>query len=199
MGSSDTREIDRRTLLGKLAAAGAVGWVAPTILSSSPAAAGIFTAKCAPGNVTATNAFVPVNCLNNGSNVTITITFNGPCPCGGTRIWCSQRNTPTTSASSTATVLSFLQFVPIGSVTITGRVALGCTDRDGDTQFARYDWSMVAFDNGNACNTAINSISGMTLSNRTLVTQPACATIVTAAAARSAQGEAPTGATRQTI
>ena len=35
------------------AAAGAVGWTAPVILSSAPVSAGVFTAKCAPGTITA--------------------------------------------------------------------------------------------------------------------------------------------------
>ena len=52
-------------------------------------------------------------------------------------------------------------------------MALGCTDRDGDRQFAVYNWSMTARDSGAACASA-NSISAVTLSGRTLVTSAAC-------------------------
>lgn len=195
MSEKDTSELDRRKLLKRLAGAGAAGWVAPVILSSSPAAAGVFTAKCAPGTITGTNSFVRTACLSNGSNITITLVFSGPCPCGGVQVWCAQKNTPTPTASSATQTLVFSQFVPIGSVVISGKVGLGCTDRDGDRQFAVYDWSMTASDNGQACNTVINSITPLTFSNRTLVTSATCPSLASFAAV--ATQSAPTGATRQ--
>jgi hypothetical protein len=178
MESTPTGEVDRRALLRKLAVAGAVGWTSPIILSSSPAAAGVFTAKCAPGAITATNSFVQTGCTGSNTTLTVTINFAGPCPCGGTKLWCAQKNAPGAvvfSSSSTLTMTGLV--VPInGSITISGRVALGCTDRDGDTQYARYNWTMTATDNGAACNVA-NSISGVTLSARTLFTQATCPTL----------------------
>jgi hypothetical protein len=175
MEPTSTGEVDRRALLRKLAIAGAVGWTSPVILSSSPASAGVFTSKCAPGTITASASFVQTGCNNSGTTIRITINFSGPCPCGGTQQWCARKNSPApTVTSSTSTLVMSGIAVPIfGSTTISGRVGLGCTDRDGDTQFALYNWSMTASDSGAACSVA-NSISGVTLSGRTLVTSPTC-------------------------
>jgi len=166
---------DRRSLLRRAAAAGAVGWTAPVLLTTEVALAGVFSAKCAPGNVTASASFVRTACAGASSTIVITINFAGPCPCGGAAVWCSQKNSPTPTVSSATSTLSFPVTVPIFStVTITGKVALGCTDRDGDRQFAVYNWSMTASDNGGPCSTVVNSISGVTLSSRTLASSATC-------------------------
>jgi hypothetical protein len=199
----ETRRVDRRALLRKAAAAGAVGWTAPVILTSAPAAAaGVFTAKCAPGNVTATASFVRTACRNNNSDIRITIVFSGPCPCGGAQLWCARKVSPLVT-SSTSTIV-FTVTTPIGViVNISGQVALGCTDRDGDRQFAAYNWSMRATDNGNPCSEVVNSISGVMLSNRTLITSATCplpATLSSSLSSASAEpaivSSAPAGATR---
>lgn len=186
----ETRRVDRRALLRKAAAAGAVGWTAPVILTSAPAAAGVFTAKCAPGNVTVSSvSFVQVagSCTDERTEIDITINFAGPCPCGGTPIWCGQLNTPARYAPGTITgsTLRFRVRIPIfNTIPINGRVALGCTDRNGDRQYARYNWSMTATDNGNACPVA-NSISGVTLSGRTLVPSVGCPSLAASSLAGS--------------
>jgi len=170
-------------LLKKLAGAGAVGWVAPVILSSSPAAAGVFTAKCAPGTITSTNSFAQTGCDGGGTNVNITISFAGACPCGGVAVWCAQKNSPTPVVTSAAPSLFFNVRVNIGVATvISGKVGLGCTDRDGDRQFAVYDWTMNATDNGGPCASA-NAITPVVLSNRTLVTSLACPSLASFAPA----------------
>lgn len=196
----DRKRVDRRALLRRAAAAGAVGWTAPIILTSSPAAAGVFTSKCAPGTVTATASFVRGACRSNNSDITITINFSGLCPCGGTRLWCTRKSTPTPVVTTTTSTLAFLVTVPVVSaITITGRVALGCTDRGGDTQYAVYDWSMTASDNGGPCSGVINAISGVTLTGRTLVNSVGCppaTTLLTAPATAGSSGPAP-GVTRQ--
>jgi hypothetical protein len=177
--AADRKRVDRRALLRNAAAAGAIGWTAPVILSSGPVSAGVFTAKCAPGAVTVSSvSFVRGACRSNNSDITITINFAGVCPCGGTRLWCTRKSTPTPVVTGTTSTLVFLVTVPVLSpiapITITGRVALGCTDRSGDTQYAVYNWSMTAQDNGQPCDTVINTISGVTLSGRTLVTSVGC-------------------------
>jgi hypothetical protein len=178
-----TQGLDRRALLRRAAAAGAVGWVAPIIISTSAVSAGVFTAKCAPGSITATATFVRINCLASTSSITITITFSGPCPCGGTKRWCAQKNTPSPIVSSSAATLSFPVTIPAGgSTVITGKVALGCADLDGDIQYATYNWSMSAFDNFAACSTVVNSLSAVTLSGRTLVNSVACPSLAALAA-----------------
>lgn len=169
------RGFDRRALLRRAAIAGAAGWTAPVVLTCETAAAGVFTAKCAPGNITASATFVRTACLAASSTIVITITFAGPCPCGGTKRWCARKNSPTPTVSSTTATLAFPVTIPIAAtITITGKVALGCTDGDGDTQYAVYNWSMTATDNGAACSTVVNSISAVTLSGRTLVVSNSC-------------------------
>ncbi len=194
------RRVDRRALLRKAAAAGAAGWTVPVILSSSAASAGVFTAKCAPGTITATASFVRTDCLSQSSTVTITITFAGPCPCGGTKLWCAQKNSPGTVVSSTAATLVLPNIsVPIfGSTAITGKVALGCTDRDGDRQYAVYNWSMTASDNGGPCNTVVNTISAVTLSGRTVTASVGCPSLAGAAILAAPNSAAPPGAVRST-
>lgn len=193
--STDPR-FSRRAALRRAAIAGGVGWVAPVVLTSSPAAAGVFTAKCAPSAVTATAGFVQTGCTAFNSTIRITISFNGTCPCGGTALWCVQKNSPSPSVSGTSSVFVFSVTISVfTTVTIRGKVALGCTDRDGDTQYAVYDWVMTATDNGSACSVA-NSISGVTLSNRTLVTQSACPSLASLAPL-SLPPAAPPGARRQ--
>jgi hypothetical protein len=189
--------MDRRALLRKAAAAGAVGWTAPVILSSSPAAAGVFTAKCAPGNVTASASFVRTACRSNNSDISITINFSGPCPCGGTALWCAQKNSPTPAVSTTTSTLVFVVTIPIrATITISGRVGLGCTDRDGDTQFALYNWSMTATDNGRACSFVTNSISGVTLTGRTTVNSATCPPLTAGFAAPAILSAPSSGLTR---
>lgn len=48
-----------------------------------------------------------------------------------------------------------------------------CVDRDGDYQWASYNWSMVASDSGAACNSAFSGTNPV-LTNRQLHTQTAC-------------------------
>ena len=181
-GLTQENDVDRRALLRRLAIAGAVGWVAPVVVTSSPVSAGVFTAKCAPGAITATATWVRINCLSTTSAITITLTFNGPCPCGGTKRWCVQKNTPAPAATSTTATLSFPVTVPAGGSTlITGKVALGCADRDGDIQYAVYTWSLSAYDNYAACSTVVNSLSAITFTGRTLVTGTACPPLAAAA------------------
>jgi hypothetical protein len=166
--------VDRRALLRKAVAAGAVGWTVPVIISSGPAAAGVFTSKCAPSAITALAGFTQLNCTNNDTRVQITISFSGSCPCGGTPQWCARKNSPGGAGSFLGTVLQFAVTIPIRrTINIAGKVALGCTDGDGDTQFAVYDWTMTATDNGSACSTA-NSISGVSVTGRTLVNSATC-------------------------
>lgn len=174
-GSPPDQGFDRRALLRRAAAAGAVGWAVPVVLTSEVVSAGVFTAKCAPGNVTASASFVQTACTATLTTIVITINFSGPCPCGGTATWCAQKNSPTPTVSSSTSTLAFPVTIAISTtVTITGKVALGCTDRDGDRQFAVYNWSMTARDSGAACASA-NSISAVTLLvPRTLVTSAAC-------------------------
>lgn len=169
------REYDRRALLRRAAAAGAVAWTAPVIISSAPVSAGVFTAKCAPGTITASAGFVRTACRSNNSDIRITINFAGPCPCGGVSLWCAQKNSPGSVVATGTSTLVFTVTVPIFStITIAGKVGLGCTDRDGDRQFAVYDWSMTARDNGQACSTVVNSISAVTLSGRTVTNSATC-------------------------
>ncbi len=191
------REFDRRALIRKAAIAGAIGWTTPVILTTKAAAAGVFTAKCAPGNVTATPSFVRTACGIFSSTITITILFSGTCPCGGGGLWCSQKNSPAPTVSSPSSTLSFSVTIPVFStVTITGKVALGCTDRDLDTQYAIYNWSMTASDSGAPCNVVADSISAVTLSGRTLAASVGCPSL---AALTPAVAPAPaTGATRTT-
>ncbi len=191
------RSFDRRALLRKAATAGAVGWTVPVIVSSSPVSAGVFTAKCAPGTVTATATFATVLCQANSSTMNITINFAGSCPCGGTGLWCTQKNTPTPVVTgTTATLVLPNILIPISpTINIAGRVALGCTDRDGDRQYAVYNWTMTARDNGGACNTAFQSITQPVLSNRTLVTSASCPSLA-AAAVFSATATPPPGVVR---
>jgi hypothetical protein len=183
----DRTRVDRRALLRKAAAAGAVGWAAPVILSSGPVAAGVFTAKCAPGAVTAGASFTQTGCTNNDTTLRITINFSGPCPCGGTQQWCAQKNTPTPAVTSATSTLVFTVVVPIrGSTVVNGKVGLGCADRDGDRQFAIYNWTMTASDNGNACNVA-NSITAVTLSGRTVTNSATCPPLTAALVAAAPQ------------
>ncbi|HRB04001.1 MAG TPA: hypothetical protein PLP26_11585 [Ilumatobacteraceae bacterium] len=71
--------------------------------------------------------------------------------------------------------------MPIGTtIAITGKVALGCNDRDGDTQFAVYDWTMTATDNASGCSTA-SSITGATLTGPTFVLSATCPSLAAAA------------------
>ena len=182
MTSFDGERFDRRAALRRAAAAGAVSWVAPVVLSSSPAAAGVFTSKCAPSAITASASFVQTACTAFNSTISITINFSGSCPCGGTSLWCAQKNSPAPTVSSTTSSLVFSVTIGIFStITISGKVALGCTDRDGDTQYAVYNWSMTATDNGAACSVC-NSISGVTLSGRTLVSSSGCPSLAALAA-----------------
>jgi len=77
--------------------------------------------------------------------------------------------------------LRFTVSVPIGTtIAITGKVALGCNDRDGDTQFAVYDWTMTATDNASGCSTA-SSITGATLTGPTFVLSATCPSLAAAA------------------
>jgi hypothetical protein len=171
--------VDRRALLRKAAAAGALGWTAPVILSSAPAAAGVFTAKCAPGPITIRDTqFEQIGCTGADTTLTIDIRFRFPpaCPCGGPQQRCAQVNSPgVPSTLFGGGRLRFTVVVPIGAtITISGKVAVGCTDRDGDTQFSVYDWTMTATDNGAACDVA-SSITGAVLTGPpTLVTSPTC-------------------------
>jgi hypothetical protein len=167
--AAEDGQVDRRALLRKAAAVGAVGWATPVILTSGPASAAAFTPKCAPGDMTAVATFAPVSCLPSSSFIDIRVRFTSACPCGnaGGR-YCSQRNSPTPIVTG-ARNLDFRVEVPIGSLAISGKAARGCRDRDGDIQYAVYDWSMTAFDNGGPCGSAINSVSAVTLSNRALV------------------------------
>ena len=186
--------LDRRTLLRRAAVAGAIGWTAPVILNAGTASAGVFTAKCAPGTITASASFVRTACVAASSTIVITITFNGPCPCGGTKKWCAQKNTPAPTVASATAVLAFPVTIPVAStVTVAGKVALGCTDRDGDTQYAVYNWTMTATDNGAACSGVVNSISAVTLSGRTLVAGAACPSLAALAAPVAAPAGAPAG------
>lgn len=165
---------DRRALLRRAAVAGAVSWTAPVILSSSIASAGVFTAKCAPGTTTSSATFVQNACGNASTTITITIVFAGPCPCGGASAWCAQKNSPSPTVASATSTLVFSVTIPISTtVSISGKVAHGCTDRDGDRQYATYDWAMTARDSGQACGVA-NSISAATLTNRTTVISASC-------------------------
>lgn len=189
---------DRRALLRRAAAAGVLGWTTPVILSSETASAGVFTSKCAPGTITATASYVLVSCLPTTSIITITISFSGPCPCGGTKLWCAQKNSPAPTVSGTSSTLSFSVTIPIFStITISGKVALGCTDRDGDTQYAVYNWTMTASDNGGPCGTIINSISGVTLSNRTIVSGSGCPSLASLAPAPAVIRTQPAGTPRR--
>ena len=165
---------DRRALLRRAAVAGAVGWTAPVILTSEIASAGVFTAKCAPGTTTASASFtvVPGGCTSSSSAINITINFAGPCPCGGASVWCVRKSTPAPVAASTTASITFPVTITLGgggtgSTAITGRVAHGCTDRDGDTQYVVQNWSMTAFDSGASCASGPNSISVVTLGART--------------------------------
>ncbi|MEP6295857.1 MAG: hypothetical protein ABJ382_00915, partial [Ilumatobacter sp.] len=108
MDSVQGRELDRREVLRRLAAAGAVGWASPMIISSPASAAGVFTAKCAPGVVTAgAPSFSQTGCTGTGTTITVTITFAGPCRCGGVSTWCVQKNSPGGVVSSTTPTISF--------------------------------------------------------------------------------------------
>ncbi len=170
------RRVDRRDVLRKAAVAGAVGWTAPMLISSVASAA-VFTPKCAPGAITATSSFVRVqgSCTNTKSEIDATITFAGTCPCRPTAIWCAQKNLQPPVVASTTNSLTFRVVVPANSlIAVTGRVALGCTDRDGDVQFARYDWTFNATDAGSSCNNYTNTVTPPVLSGRTLFTQATC-------------------------
>lgn len=185
---------DRRALLRRAAIAGAVSWTAPVILSSSIASAGVFTAKCAPGSTSASASFVRTACSNPSTTITITIVFAGPCPCGGNGAWCTQKNSPAPTVAAATPTLVFSVTIPISTtVTIRGKVAHGCTDRDGDTQYATYDWSMTAIDNGLACVTTTNTISAVTLSNRTSVLSASCPSLAALVAPASIVVPAPSG------
>ena len=86
--------------------------------------------------------------------------------------------------STGSSTLVFTVTVPIFStITIAGKVALGCTDRDGDRQYAVYDWSMTARDNGQACSTVVNSISAVNVSGRTVTSSATCPSLAALTAA----------------
>lgn len=96
-GTSDSDTgIDRRSALKKAAVAGAIGWVAPAILSDTAHAVEVLpggcTAKCQPnGNATVSIQVVIADCIEGtppGQQVvrgTVTQLSAGgdPCPCGG--------------------------------------------------------------------------------------------------------------------
>lgn len=186
----------RRDLLRRAVTAGAVGWTAPVILTSAVAHAGVFSPKCAPGTVGASASFVRTACDRTSATLQITITFSGLCPCGGGAFWCTRKNSPTPAVTGTTSSLAFsVTLAAGGTITITGKVALGCIDRDNDRQYAVYDWSMTASDNNQPCNQTTNTITQPVLSNRTLVTQATCPTL-TAAVAVTATRVAVPGAVR---
>ncbi|HQV57122.1 MAG TPA: hypothetical protein PKV27_03850 [Ilumatobacteraceae bacterium] len=197
--TASTAGLDRRALLRKAAVAGSIAWASPVIVSSGPAAAGVFTTKCAPGTVTATNSFSRTDCLPDSTVISVTITFAGPCPCGGAQLWCAQKNSPTPIVSTTTAALTFtVTLAAFSTITISGKVALGCKDRDGDTQYAVYNWSMTATDNGAPCNRTTNSITSVVLTGRTLVTGAACPSLAGAALV-AAQIESTGGATTRPL
>ncbi len=177
MASGSHNGLDRRALLRKVAAAGAVGWTAPVILSKPAAASGTFTAKCEPtGTLSGTTTNVQwLTCTFGTSNIQISLSFSGgSCPCGGTKLWCTAKTAPGTPFSSSSSTLVYQVGVPFaGTTNVSGQVAMGCTDRDGDVQWLVYDWTMSVSDTGGACNTAFSATNPV-LSNRRFVCQASC-------------------------
>lgn len=116
--------MNRREALKKAAAAGAVGWVAPTLMSSPAfAQSGVCTPKCIPaGTPQYTAAGVSGSC--GGSYVVvipITLTQGSvTCPCGGDPV------------AGVATLTRAFPRGTRGQQTLTESVEVSCTDLSGD-------------------------------------------------------------------
>ena len=84
-----SNESDRRAVLKKAAAAGAIAWVAPTVLSSEVSAAPVCTPKCLPTGTPVLQAAFTDVCREGRIKVyEVTVTLRvAPgtltCPCGG--------------------------------------------------------------------------------------------------------------------
>lgn len=148
---------DRRSILKTAAAAGAVGWTTPLVLSSTVVAA--CTPKCAPGAFTISFTLERI-CEGQGDKsllVTASVTPAALCPCGsGTpTVTLSGANWFDTNNSGTCTGGNALTVTPsgggfilrksgggaVGSGCIYGcvRVTVACTDRSGQPTYRYCD------------------------------------------------------------
>ena len=133
--------LDRRSALKRAAAAGAIAWSVPTVVSQTARAAdGVCTPQClaqSSGTVTATAS---LTCGGAGvnRNVTLQVTLTGQptvtCPCGGT----AQVSTNVTANNVPVTLSGNVITVPLGrgsggvtAVRVT--YSATCIDGSGDT------------------------------------------------------------------
>lgn len=134
---SDTGGVDRRSLLIKAAATGALVWAAPVVTSNIAHADVLFTPKCVPPTPTGTgfNGTTP-QCVNGQAlDGTITnISFNVSCPCGGTALVCGYTSVAIHLTRGSGGVWSTQNGV-------TGYFAYSCTDRTGRRCWYKYSFT----------------------------------------------------------
>ncbi|MDQ3176058.1 MAG: twin-arginine translocation signal domain-containing protein [Actinomycetota bacterium] len=155
--------IDRRAALKKAAAAGAVAWTAPIVLSSTASAQVVCTLRCAPtvaATVTGTATSRPCNPLlpPGQQPILFDITINrgggATCPCGGN---------PTFMVNPS--VVAAIQNQPGNSTsTFTVIITVTCLDRDGD-RVSRECTATGTFEYSGNCQSA--QVRGVTFSNVT--------------------------------
>lgn len=180
-------------MLRKAVAAGTIAWATPLALGST-ARAGVFTTKCTPTLITSSDfEWDRILCEWYGTAVRVEVTLaGGLCPCGGTVQRCAS------TGSFTATTATFDVFIPVNStVTATMTFSVGCTDRDGDTRWATYVWSVTVSDNGRRCNRVTNVVTNNGISGPTLSDGAACPAAVQAAPAPPVQRVPGASTTRQ--
>jgi hypothetical protein len=114
-----TTGIDRRSALKKAAAAGAIAWTAPTILSNTAHAQtpGTCTPKCLPLGSGSGLATASATCTGNGIRRTITLNIDlsavqtFTCPCGGQ---------PTVTSRTCTSNVGSCNVGAGGTITVTG-------------------------------------------------------------------------------
>ena len=195
MNDSDTARpgVDRRTLIKRGAAAGAVAWAAPTVFAlEANAQEPPCTPKCAPDtSVLVLNPDTALACQGPGGKwalLTYSLT-DSVCPCGGTAT-VTNRGSEVTPQPAEIKVVDFDPTTRTGSIIIGGSgngalgngtysasifVCIACDDRTGDTISveARIDITFTFQPANGPCSTAEN-VGEATLDGPVVTGDPIC-------------------------
>lgn len=190
--------LDRRTLIKRGAAAGAIAWTVPTILSSQAHALnGACTPGCAPNPVLNLNPATALYCVTPGGKwAELTLSWEaGPCPCatGGLAVYLGSSVTPNPSEVKTVTFDNAARTATIriggqgngalGNGTYDAQIffCIQCNDSTGDpiSREIRVDITFTFQPADGNCSTAAN-VGPATLTN-TVFGDPVCAPCVSPA------------------
>jgi len=135
--------VDRRRLLKRAAAAGAIAWTAPVVLSDRVSAqVGTCTPKCVPQSAGTATAIASISCTGNGNNRVVIVTVqltaqpSYSCLCGGTatvtgRTVTVNRGTLTVAGGANTFVVNLGRGSP-GVLDVFVNESVTCVDRSGD-------------------------------------------------------------------